>query len=341
MCAKFDPNRMSRDEQAEAKKRLLNVVVSCICNCFHIGDIDLLIDRMFGDEQAVDRAVHFTSSFVVLGNVLGNSSGTSISDWIRKDATEVRLTRRTRWDHGCIAENQPEEIDQPIRFGTGHLPEELPNPERIKHSQMQSLSLIRDTLWNRAGWAGTAVIVFDEPMSPPILLPVFRDPDAAQAIFRGLREDVGETDAQDRLRITLVRGISRSNPHAYRLIFGTEIPKNLHSSQWRMVALAARVHTMKPMTSENIDRFLMRYATVNTYAVAPCVASGNDEIEEPMFDVRITKRHLYVRDAWQIGLNDLDAMGIVLDDDLIIPDGEDNPPVLELLKWKALHHFPQ
>jgi hypothetical protein len=333
-CADFDPNKMSYEEQAEAKKCLLDTVVSCICNCFYVGDTDSLIDRMFGDERAVDRAVHFTSSFVVLGNVLGNSPRTSIDDWIRKDDSEVRLARSTKWDDGCEPDTLPEENDQPIKFGTGRPSGQSFNPEDIKHFQMQLVSLIREPLWNRAGWAGTAVVVFDEPSSPPFLLPAFRDADAAAAIFRGLREDVGEADGEDRLRVVLVRGISRSNPHAYRVIFGTQMPQNLKSSRWKMVALAARINTMEPATSENIDRFLARYATVNVYAVAPCVMDINGEIGEPMFDLHIKKRHIHVRDAWQIGLNDLDSTGILPEDDPIIPQGESDPPVLDLLKRK-------
>jgi hypothetical protein len=46
----------------------------------------------------------------------------------------------------------------------------------------------------------------------------------------------------------------------------------------------------------------------------------------------IEKAGLNVRPAWQIGLNDPDAMGITSRDDPIIPEGETNAPVLELLK---------
>ena len=340
-CADFDSNQMTLEEQAKAKRCLLDVVTSVICNCFYIGDAESLIERMFGDEQAVDRAVHFTSSFVVLGNVLGTSPRNSITEWIQEAAAEVCLSRSTKWDAGCKSSNeQAEEEQQPIEFGSGRPPGSFPNPERIKHSQMHSASLIRDALWNRAGWAGTAVVVFDEPQAPPFLLPVFRNAEAARSIFVGLREDVGEADREDRLRVTLVRGISRSNPHAYRVIFGTQLPKNIKSSQWQMVAIGGRVHTMEPSSSQNVDMFMDRFAKVHAYGIAPCVADSSDQVEEPMFDVHIKKWHLNVRDAWQIGLNDLDGMGIMPDDDPIIPDAEHNPPITELLNWKRSRASP-
>ena len=181
---------------------------------------------------------------------------------------------------------------------------------------------------------GTAVIIFDEPHSPPFLLPVFRDADVARAIFEGLREDVGEADTEDRLRVTIVRGIRRCNPHAYRVILGTQPPKNMMSSKWKMVAIAARVHTMEPSSSQNMDMFMERFNKVNAYGIAPCVADSNDQIDEPIFDVHIKKWHLNVRDAWQIGLNDPDCIGVMPDDDPIIPDAEHDPPIIELLKYQ-------
>ncbi len=46
------------------------------------------------------------------------------------------------------------------------------------------------------------------------------------------------------------------------------------------------------------------------------------------------KRELYVREAWKIGRNDVDAVAIKEEDEPIIPSGQENPPVLELLRWK-------
>lgn len=48
----------------------------------------------------------------------------------------------------------------------------------------------------------------------------------------------------------------------------------------------------------------------------------------------IQKDAVVVRQAWEIGRNDIDSGAILLDDDPLIPDGVDNPPVAELLKLK-------
>jgi len=334
-CAVFDPNRMSVCEQGRIKQRLLELVVSCICHSFVIDDPDSFIARLFGDERAVERAIHFTSSFVVLGNVLGDSPRTSIADWIQDDARETPLSRNTEWDAHERRRTEPASPpDDGQACGQGLPPQGVRDPERIKHSEMRTVSLIREPLWNRAKWAGMAVIVFPEPESPPIMLPMFRDAKAAREIFVQLRADIGERDEQDQLRVSIVRGIRRDNPHAYRVIFGSSVPPDVWSSGMRMAAIAARVQTMEPTSSENLDRFLTRYSEVNRYWIAPIVAHEDGSLEEPQLELRIEKRKLYVRDAWQIGRNDFDAMGVLPDDDPIVPEGIADPPVAALLAWK-------
>jgi len=56
---------------------------------------------------------------------------------------------------------------------------------------------------------------------------------------------------------------------------------------------------------------------------------------KPRLDHYITKSHLHIREAWEIGKNDPDAVAIMKDAKPIIPkEHRKNAPVLELLKWK-------
>lgn len=61
----------------------------------------------------------------------------------------------------------------------------------------------------------------------------------------------------------------------------------------------------------------------------PAVRNG-DGIEL-IDDDYIAKRELNIRDAWQIGRHDPDAMAIRDDDEPLIPEGEPNPPIVDLL----------
>jgi hypothetical protein len=46
-----------------------------------------------------------------------------------------------------------------------------------------------------------------------------------------------------------------------------------------------------------------------------------------------------VRDAWEIGPNDPDAVALRDDDDPMIPEGQEDAPVLRAMKW--LREFGQ
>jgi hypothetical protein len=67
------------------------------------------------------------------------------------------------------------------------------------------------------------------------------------------------------------------------------------------------------------------------------LASGHPQAPPRMFrEGYITKHHLNVREAWEIGPNDLDGSAVFPDDDVMIPaDRKADAPVLQLLKWKG------
>ena len=84
--------------------------------------------------------------------------------------------------------------------------------------------------------------------------------------------------------------------------------------------------------------FLGAYAVAGQYFLG--VASGTPEsvatgFPQPMSHAWLSKKQLIVRDAWEIGLNDLDVSGVSPTDDVIIPpDRLNDAPVLDLIRWK-------
>ena len=66
----------------------------------------------------------------------------------------------------------------------------------------------------------------------------------------------------------------------------------------------------------------------------PAIANKDMTSIDPMLDYYIAKREIYVKDAWEIGKNDIEGTAIHDDDDPIIPKGVTNPPIFELLQIK-------
>ena len=102
--------------------------------------------------------------------------------------------------------------------------------------------------------------------------------------------------------------------------------------------MVSRCNTMEPTSDANLQCFLRSYEAAGRYSLAGAVLTDEQSRPMPVLDVYIAKRELNVRDAWQIGRNDPDVVGIREDDDPIVPDGQQNAPVLEVLRW--LQEYP-
>jgi hypothetical protein len=336
-CRDFSPHRLSPEAQRAIKSRILDLIAEIAGRVFFFGDSDRVLEKLIKAELAIDRSVNFTSSFGTVGNVLDDSSKTSLAAWTHDGDHDYPLKRTAAWDEAdrrARAERPAAEGKPDLQPGQGPPPPDLFHPERTRHTEMQTVSLIREALWERAGWVGTAFMGEPGTSKPPVLALVFKDPSAASQILTHLCTEVGPEDQDDALRITIIRHFDRHNPHAYRVVMGSN-PKSAHSpSTNKMVLLVARVHTMTPSTSSNLDQFLDSYAKAGSYYFTCAMLTSDGQGFIPAPKPPIVKKHLHVREAWQIGLNDMDGAGLLEDDEPIIPPSETEAPVIQLLRWK-------
>jgi hypothetical protein len=72
---------------------------------------------------------------------------------------------------------------------------------------------------------------------------------------------------------------------------------------------------------------------VKSYIIAPAVLKDGSIEPEVLLEKGILKRELNVRQAWEIGRNDIDSPGIRDDDEPVIPDGQTQAPVLQVIDW--------
>ena len=201
----------------------------------------------------------------------------------------------------------------------------------VKNRQLNIVSLIVVPLWNRASWRGT-MFYRDQDKAPyPILALGFEDRAAAMQIFKGLIYQLGEADKDNRLRVTIVRGITKDNPAAYRVVIGTNLDRAEASD--RIVMMVMRNNVMEPVTTENLDRFLASMGGAPEYFLAPAHYNSESGRSSIGFRLAIQKCGLVVRNAWEIAVGDVDVMGLSPDDDPVIPAGVESPPCKEVLAF--------
>lgn len=153
----------------------------------------------------------------------------------------------------------------------------------------------------------------------------------ARAIFREWRNRFGERDTKDEIRISIVKGVDRENPFHYRGCLSCDI-ETPSTDKRKNLVVVSRKTTMTVNNHDNLEMFLRALDVVGCYRLAPAII-GKDGQPELILDHAILKRKIHVRDAWQIGCHDIDVMALSPGDDVIIPEGEKNPPIRELFEW--------
>ena len=335
-CSDFSPHDMSGEAQQEARNKLRDLVIAVMARVYILKNPEDTLTKLLHDEGALERAVNYTSSLVVQGNVLGSSPKTKISKWKEGGERHYPLNRFQPWNasEGRTTLEDTNDTSPPeFKAGQGELPADLLDIHTIKHTEIESISLIREALWEPAGWSGTEYITaFDDSM-PPILALIFKDRQAARQIFTEWRQELGAEDEKDRLRLSIIRGIEQNSPSKYRVIIGANMATAFTRPDMRFATMNFRLNTMAPSSDENLVRFLEEFRNVGRYVLA-YAQEGDGRSPMLMLDDPILKHDLHVREAWEIGRHDADSIGVMIDDDPIIPATQQDPPVRELIEWK-------
>ena len=336
-CRVFDPHSMSLEAHSEIRERLTELLASILGRTVMIENPEWLLEKLFRDELALERSVGFTGSFATVGNVLGYAPKTRISSWADRQAREYSLKRSKLWDadNTRTGKRPNSAAEHSIHTpGQGDPPPELLDWGRAKHTQIQTVSLIREPLWDAAKWCGTAFFISLNGAFLPILAPVFKSSEAAKQIFAQWRSELGIRDEEERLRVAIIRAIETSHPNAYRVIIGANPNVGFSRPDVRYTFFVTRTNTMEAASDLNLDRFLRSYKAFGYYVLAPAAMRNGSSEPELIRDHYLIKRELHVREAWEIGRHDVDSAAIHEEDSPIIPAGQNNPPVVELLRWK-------
>lgn len=312
----FNPHQITPDEQVALRSAIHNAVIQIMVHSLRIRDVKKMLAQL-GDEEAFDRAVNFTSSFVAVGNVLGNNPPQNLGVW--EEGQLYSLRRSKQWNAG-IAE--PEQLTK----------RSASNERTVKHSEMRTVSLIREGLWDKANWLGMLFYQSQNGSELPILAPYFADAKAGRKIFEELLNEIGRDDITNKLRLTIIRGIDRTRPHAYKVLVGTNTEKDYSNDGGQYVATVYRIRDVNSSDGVNLNLFIENYRQHQACILAPGFCING---KTPQFDLKfhIIKRNVQLRYAWQIGRHDPDAAAIGPDDEPIVPTGIENPPVLELLAY--------
>lgn len=340
-CAAFNPNKMSLETQNQIKDCLGELIIKVMARiCLLRDDFKKTLEKLFKDERALERAINYTNSFVVTANVLGDSPRTTLDSWITPKAQGYPLKRTEEWDANerKTAASKKGTIRPPqTASNKSELPPDLEEMDEAKHTDMRIVSLIRESLWNKAKWRGTGFFHSANGSIPSIMGLLFENGVAGREIFEAWHKELGKSDKEEQLRLTIIRGISKRNPHWYRIVVTTnqQFEATPPKGKYKYIGMMGRLNTLTPNGDTNLKLFIQKYREFGgCYYVASAPFEPGASEPKPDLQTLILKRELNIREAWEIGRHDSDMVGIRPDDDVIIPRGQKDAPVLELIKWK-------
>ena len=331
IAADFHPHKLSRPAQNQLRDEFTKVLIDIMARFFAMEFSEERLKNIIGDELALERAVNFTSSFVSLGNVLGYSPKSSIDSWVVEGQSDYPLQRSEAWDADLAVTRKVSSTKPAEESAQTSNNDDWQSSTR--HDRMETVSVIRIPLWNKAKWEGVAYLWDEAKQRPPFIALAFGDSSAGQQIFAHWQKEIGKIDEQGRLRLSIIRGVSTQNAHAYRVVVGVN-PQMEPSSDGnsKILIVTSRMHTMEPQSNFNLRTFIEHYRAIGTYGFMPALSHGATSPPDLFYARAILMRDLQIRDAWEIGLNDPDVVAISANDDPIIPPGKDNPPVAQVLK---------
>lgn len=300
----------------------------------HLNVSEKQLKQLFSEHEAYTRGQWNLQSYFAGKSLLGENAKYFYSDRVTSEAqTDYPLKRISQW------EPIPEEKDQIKPVGRKiTIPKKatgMPETNSMKHTDFKVESLINLPLWDRAKWSAVGFQLSRDDQSVIDLQLGFKDGEAGAKIFRGWRKKVGEEDHDEWLGLTLVTGISRKTPHAYRLVIGVneeyiEAHPTAGDGQTLMIT---RIQDMYPETDFNIKFFLEQFAKAGWYDLSPAVyAPPSTEFYKE--NLRIRKKRLRVTPAWEIEPTDPLCVSLIGITDPIIPEGIKAAPITEALKQR-------
>lgn len=309
---------------------LCNTTLTIAARRFIIPDPEAWMKKVAGEERGLARAAMLGNVVAIGRNLFGSDAKVRLTRWMGDNDKYYECLRDQHWRPNRPAVKH-DGRKEPIKLGDGPPPEDLMDTSQRKHTQRKVFSPIDIPVWDKAGWGGTCYGWDDR--QPPFMGLMFKNLEAGRKIFADWLARWGREEATDVLRVTIVTGIHKSNPHHYAVIVGPNIDHitvGLRSGD--TVSMVSRINRMMSETPENLTNFLKAFNKFNTFFLMPAqLPSSTQSMPEIEFKLALLKRHLHICPAWQIGENDHDIVALDDEEDPFIPEGVVDAPVIKAI----------
>lgn len=297
---------------------ILKFITDILVRHFVAKDIEHFISNLFKKEEINERLSLILEHRNFTINLLGEKPKLFFNDWRNYLKPKEYLSLR----------KIPISYNQNIK----EIKKEFPQNgiDKVRHDEIKTYSIIDAPLWDKAKWTGFGFLF--HPQEGLGIIIAYENADAGIKIFDKWINKFGREDKLDLIRIAIIKGIDESNPCWYRVHISANIETEDLLQSNKLFAVATRIHEMNPDNPKNLNNLINLFNSTNKYKLYPAKISHNGKDIEPFFNKSILKTTLIIKNAWEIGENDLDRAAIKGSDRPIVPVGNTKAPVLEILK---------
>lgn len=285
-------------------------------------NIKEFLNNLYEKDEVHERLSIILEHHNFLTNILTDNPKFFLQDWINSNTSEYNLNRT----------ESPISINKELQKLPKNFEEGVkPNFQNVTHKKIKAETIINTELWDNAKWK--AFGFFSYYHIPLGLILAFENIHYGKKIFSEWTDKYGEVDNDEEISITIIKGIDKNNPYWYKVLVSKKVNKSTMANG-QFITLSSRFHRMEPQNSTNLDNLENVYNTYRKFVLIPAHVNSDFQMT-PIIELGILKTELTIKNAWEIGIDDLERVVITEDDNPIIPDNIIDAPILDVLREKS------
>ncbi|AVI51956.1 hypothetical protein C5O00_12655 [Pukyongia salina] len=298
------------------------IIPLIIAGNYLFRDYKDFFENLYKKDEVHERLTLIIEHKNFLTNILTSKPKFFLKDW-KKEGSKVYPLKRTS---SPIEINLSKSELKGVKKSKGK-----PDFTSATHKNLKAETVIDVHLWDKAKWKafGFLSMPTDNPFG---IVLAFQNEDAGKSIFEKWIKEYGKIDTHDIISITIIKGVRIDNPYWYKILISKSMDKK-EMKEGQFFSSSSRFHMMEPENNMNLNHLIKGYEIFKKYILVPAHIDKNYNMKH-FPELGILKSKLKIIDAWEIGIHDPERVVITEEDNPIIPDNVENPPILELLEEK-------
>jgi hypothetical protein len=280
------------DARREVHEFLTEIAGHVLATTCMIDDVGALLDKLHDDDGVQYRVAAIAAAPTSYHRV-----------------TSQYISRLSDWDE-VVRKQYPLKLPRPSpTIMKLDIPEEGDDDEEnlTNHRGLRVRSVVDMQAWHQAHWTGTFYVNF-VPVQIPGMCFMFGNGGAARIIFARWRERFGTADQNEEIHLVIIRNLPKQNPHHYIVMVTSSVSDAERQDRKKSIIAANISMTMTPDSPANLQQFFDAYRKCGTFVIMPAVIENG--VPRALKELAILKRQIIVKDAVDVGENDIEAMAL-------------------------------